>query len=121
VDETQFKVIGVIINQTTGEIVNANEIEAVLGLTEANDNFEFSLYPNPADDIASIKLNIKEEGDVTIDIYNVAGTLVNSNNYGSMNGTQNFQLNSSNYEAGVYFVNVTVNGSVISKKMIVTH
>ncbi len=120
-DETKYKVVGVIIDQVSGEIINANEIDAVLGLTEVNDAFEFSLYPNPANDIASIKLNIKEEGDVTIEIYNIAGTLVNSNNYGSMNGLQNFQLNSANYEAGVYFVNVSVNGSVLSKKMIITH
>jgi hypothetical protein len=120
-DETQMKVIGILINSTTGEIVNTNESNAVLGLTEVNDVFEFSLYPNPANDISNIKLNIREEGDVTIDIYNIAGTLVNSTNYGSMNGTQNFQLNTLNYEQGVYFVNATVNGSVISKKMIITH
>lgn len=120
-DETQIKLVGLIIDQTTGEIINANEVEMALGVTEQNDVFAFGVYPNPANDIASIKLNIKEEGEVSIDIYNIAGTLINSNNYGSMSGTQNFILDASKYEAGVYFVNVTVNGSVLSKKMIITH
>lgn len=120
-DESQVKLVGLIIDQTTGEIINANEVQMALGLTEVNEVFEFGLYPNPANDITNIRLMLKEEGNVSIDIYNITGTLVNSNNYGSMTGFQNFTLNASAYEAGVYFVNVTVNGSVLSKKMIITH
>jgi thiol-disulfide isomerase/thioredoxin len=121
-DETQMKVIGLLINSATDEIVNAAEGQAVLGIDEeANNLFSASLYPNPANDLVTLNLNIKEMNEVTIDMYNIAGLLVNSSNLGSLNGENRITLNASSYEAGIYTVHINVGGSVMTQKMIIVH
>lgn len=121
-DETQMKVIGLLIDQTTGYIVNANEAQAVLGIEEAkNDLFTASLYPNPANDLVTMNLNIKESNEVVVEMYNIAGALVNSTNLGTLSGENRINLNASSYEAGIYTVHIKVAGSVITQKLVITH
>ncbi len=121
-DETQMKVIGLLIDQASGEIVNANEGQASLGVAEqANDIFTASLYPNPANELVTLNLNIKESNDVSVEMYNIAGALVNSSDLGTLNGGNRITLNASNYEAGIYTVHINVGGSVITQKLVITH
>lgn len=120
-DETELVVIGILIDNTTGIIVNAAEADAVLGLSEiAEDNFSVGLFPNPTTDMTTIKLNIIEAGDVAIEIVSLTGAVVSSKSYGSLSGLNTFMLDASNYNAGIYFVNVKVGDAVITKKLVVT-
>ncbi len=121
-DETQMNVIGLLINSATGEIVNAGEEHAVLGIEEqVNDVFTASIYPNPANEMVTLNLNIKEMNEVTVDVYSITGALVSSSNLGSLNGENKLVLNSSRYDAGIYTVHINVGGNIIAQKLVITH
>jgi hypothetical protein len=80
-----------------------------------------SVYPNPANGSTNVSFNLKQAGNVAVSITNLLGQTVATVNPGKMAaGSNNVSLNLSNIKAGVYFVNVTVDGVNTTKKLTVT-
>lgn len=80
---------------------------------------QFSIFPNPAVDNVTINfdqaLNFNRQ---SVEIYNILGEKVNELNIGQ--GEQIVELNTSNLNSGIYFVNIMVDGvRAGSKKLIV--
>jgi hypothetical protein len=47
------------------------------------------------------------------------GKEVAARDYGILNGPQQFNLNTSEYASGIYFVQVRINDSVVTKKLVI--
>jgi hypothetical protein len=121
-DENDIVIVGVLIDNTTGRILNAAQAGMVLGLEEDGvDNFDFTIFPNPANDMTTIKLNIVEAGEVNISIVSITGAVVSSTNYGTLVGENNFIIDGNQLNSGIYFVNVNVGGQVITRKVVIAH
>ena len=89
---------------------NTTDIEEINGVI-VND-----IYPNPASNSFTLPLSIDNGQDIAVDIYNVLGVKVSSEQLKLSSGNhiliKNFDLKS-----GQYFVNITgANGSVITTK-----
>lgn len=86
--------------------LNTSEFEALNSV---------KLFPNPASDVVSLVWDKNE--NVTIKIYNTLGKLVYYAKDKSLMNT--LEINTANFDAGIYFVNVnTVNG-FMTKKLII--
>ncbi|KAB2852876.1 MAG: T9SS type A sorting domain-containing protein [Ignavibacterium sp.] len=76
-------------------------------------------YPNPFNPSTKIYYSIKEEGLVTLKVYDVLGneiaTLVNENKPA---GNYEVQFNALQLPSGVYIYTLQVNGFTSSKKML---
>ena len=92
-------------------VTSVNENSLVSGL---------SVYPNPATVNTNVAFNLNEVSNVVINVTNTLGQTVYTENLGNVNGNQNVQINTSNLEAGMYLVNVTVNGEVSTKRITVS-
>ena len=79
----------------------------------------FAIYPNPASTEATIAINLTKESTVDLKVTDAAGKEVTNRNYGSMNGSSTVALNTAELDAGVYFVQLTVNNEVMIKRLIV--
>ena len=74
---------------------------------------DFSIYPNPAVDVLNIST---DNGNVeTVQILDLSGRLVKS--IQNLNGNQTIDI--SDLNTGVYFVQVSVNGTVETKRLVV--
>ncbi len=75
---------------------------------------EFALYqnyPNPFNPSTTIRFDLKEQSNVTLDIYNVLGQRVLEENYGKLNsGEYNKSFDMSRFASGVYFYRITAVG-----------
>ena len=60
----------------------------------------FNLFPNPAFDIITLNIDNRNNDDLTLNIYNVTGTLVKS----EMHKQNNSQINISDLSNGIYMV-----------------
>lgn len=128
-DENSINIIGLLIDPQ-GRIDNAGKAtiaEAVAngyvaGLsTIYGENLEkmVTVYPNPASSKTTIHLNLESQASVVLSLLDVSGKVLSSKNYGSLNGSWNLDLNTSNYTAGVYFITVLIDGNKITKQLII--
>lgn len=77
-------------------------------------------YPNPATDLINIRFNLKTDNNVNIKIIDVTGKEVENKNMGSLTANSyNVKFNTSNYNAGVYFIKFTTGEKTITHKFIV--
>src|SRR5690554_1592175 len=67
----------------------------------------FSIYPNPADDVANVTFSSIGSQNVSIDIVNTMGQIVQSNVVQAANGENMAILDTENITAGVYLVKVS--------------
>jgi hypothetical protein len=79
------------------------------------DKLIANAYPNPMNDKLNIRLNA--EGAVNIVVTDLTGKVVTNSNVTLLNGAT--QLNTSNYEAGMYIVNITTDNGTSTKVSVV--
>ena len=96
----------------------------ISGSVGLNDNLAeqigLSIYPNPTRGESVIQFNLNQSTSVSVDIMDVSGRKVSqitNQNLGS--GMQYLTINSNQLDEGVYFVQMTINGERIVKKLVV--
>jgi hypothetical protein len=92
-----------------------------LGVANASKgDIGLNVFPNPSTDNAQVNYNLANETNVTINIYDVAGKLISSENKGSEAAGRHFSLiNTSDMANGFYTVTVLTNNGSTTTKMIV--
>ena len=108
-------------NSTTGQILNA--VGGTVPATVANNNLladnKVSVFPNPASDVSYVRVDLEETADVSISIFNNLGQAVYNRELSQLTGDMVVPVNSSNFAAGIYHVNVTIDGKFITKKLVI--
>lgn len=99
---------------TCGTALDCNYITSS-GVNEIASDTDFSIYPNPANSMATIDLTSFAGHSVNIELYDVLGRKV-KNNVNIRSGQ--FIINRDNLPRGIYFVNIISEGKVFSKKII---
>jgi hypothetical protein len=91
-----------------------------LGLEETQGGLTLSnVYPNPTTGNSTVSFALANTQDVNVTVYNVAGQAVYTNNLGTVQaGSHSFEINSKEFNSGVYMVNITSNDGVVTKKLI---
>jgi hypothetical protein len=87
----------------------------------ANNVRKINLFPNPTSGVTNLSIELTQNENVGITVINSIGQEVYSSKSNSLNaGVNNVGLNTENWAAGVYFVNVTTLGGSTSQKLNVT-
>jgi hypothetical protein len=90
---------------------NDHVVDVLVGINEVLFS-NTQVYPNPASDV----VNVKSEMEITnVKVYNNTGQLVSDEQVNS----KLYQLNTSQFEAGLYFFQIESNDAVISKRIII--
>ena len=78
------------------------------------------IFPNPSIDNTNIKFTLKNNNEVVINVYNMMGGLVYSQNNGSLPaGVNQVNINTANFAAGMYNVVITAGDYNTSAKVMV--
>lgn len=80
-----------------------------------SENITFSLYPNPASDIVTLNIDNMNNTDLTLNIYNVTGTLVKS----EMLKQNQQQINTGNLNNGIYMIEIKSEEWTEKQKLII--
>ena len=75
------------------------------------------IYPNPASDNTYINLNLTDNSEVSICIYNAVGQLVKTININLQSGENYVSVETSTLTAGMYIVKANIGDSVITKNL----
>ncbi|HLG03408.1 MAG TPA: T9SS type A sorting domain-containing protein [Bacteroidia bacterium] len=92
----------------------------ITGLSESSGSVSFIAFPNPVQDIVTLQYTLPASTPVTINVYNVAGQLVKTENKGPLAmGEQQAKIDLGELAAGAYRVElVTESGSSNSKVIV---
>ena len=101
---------------------SANITVANVGITKYTTNKnEVSVFPNPFNESTSIRLNLTNNANVSIEVYSVLGqkveTITNTS-YAAGTYTFNFNAEKPGCSGGVYLVKTTVNNSLSVIRMV---
>jgi hypothetical protein len=79
----------------------------------------FRVYPNPNEGYFTIEIETLKGGDATLDIVNVLGHVVYSEQMKDIKGKRIIQTDLSKNSKGVYFINLYYNNEVINRRIVV--
>jgi hypothetical protein len=90
------------------------------GIQEHTNTLSFTAYPNPASDQVNLRYTLSNSSAVTINVYDVTGQLVMSENKGQLSaGSQTTSLSLSGLPAGAYQVQIMTAEGTGNSRLIV--
>ncbi|PBQ31646.1 hypothetical protein CNR22_07650 [Sphingobacteriaceae bacterium] len=100
---------------TTGTVTNP------VGIAEnsANSANNSSIYPNPAKNNATLRMDLASNSKVNIQVMNAVGQVVKTISSEGQTGTNSFNVDLNGLSSGIYFVNVKVNTASSTKKLVI--
>ncbi len=95
-------------------------IEGIAEMEVAANTFTVSQnQPNPFTGTTTITVSSNTVAPVSIEVSNIMGQTVFTQNEGTVNGSKEITIDASNLQAGIYFYTVTVGSESQTKKMMV--
>ena len=79
------------------------------------------LFPNPTDEATTLRIELAGNDDVTYTVVNALGQVMASETVSGTAGINNIELNTSNWETGLYYINLEYNGQQSVEKLNVIH
>lgn len=83
------------------------------------DQADFKVFPNPASDQLSVQFELLETALVNVSVHNLMGQQVYQARENMVAGLHTEPIQVNDLAAGVYFLNVEINGQVATQKFIV--
>jgi photosystem II stability/assembly factor-like uncharacterized protein len=89
------------------------------GVPEVKDQFQFSIVPNPVNQLTYISFEITNPAMVTIEAFNLIGSRVSTIiDHEKMQGFIKQNFNCSNWSSGTYFIKAQIGEDVVYKKLV---
>lgn len=119
-DPSEINLVALLIDQGTGAILNANEVDlgtfSIENPVAIND---IKVYPNPASEFMNISFGVDVPSDVNLNIYSTTGALVKTLDFENVNGKQEVHINVSDLSTGEYLVSLSTNEGAVVKTILV--
>jgi hypothetical protein len=80
----------------------------------------FGVYPNPFTTIATVNFNNNTGIDAIIEVVNMVGQVVYTENVGDASGLQNITIDGTSFDAGIYMINVKAGAVLTSERVVLT-
>ncbi len=103
---------------STKEVLQAAEGNLVIGIDDFDaETHNLKVFPNPAKDVAFVSIDADRNTSVDLTVVNALGQVVLSQTSTVDSGTNLININTADFAAGVYAINVTVDGNTQTMKL----
>ncbi len=115
----RLHIVGFLLDNTTGEIVNANNvISTYVGINSPEFEQGIAVYPNPFGDYTNVNFTLESPCKAGVGVYDLFGKLVYSvKEYEYAAGQNQIRISSNNLTNGMYLLKLTIGNQVISRKI----
>ena len=108
-NENNMWLIGMVIDQTTGEILNGFKTNLIPTSVQTESKKEVVVFPNPTNSI----INVTNADNATIEVWNMIGQKLIT-----VNSTKNIQrIDLSAFQSGTYIVRIISDNETITRKI----
>lgn len=101
-------------NDTTTSVINF-----VSGVEEPTPLVGMTIYPNPANEVINLALNLNANSDVAVVAYDMTGKVLINENNNLAAGTTNLQYDVTDWSNGIYFFQVTTDGTTNTIRVVI--
>ena len=99
-------------------IRNASLADITTNIEEISSISEFKIYPNPTNNVAHIAMNLVEANSVTIEVVDLLGKVVYSEEMGNLPaGRHLLDVDASSIGTGLYMFNIYVGGQKVTERV----
>ncbi len=91
-------------------VANAAFNAGALSNLEETSNTTINIFPNPLKDYTNLSIYSEKNEELNIEVYNNLGKVVYSNNLNIIAGSNNIKIETSDLLAGLYYMNVIIDG-----------
>ena len=110
--------------QGPNKITNYTPLLLVTGLQndyQLTDN-SINIYPNPADNTTSFTFSLKNDAAIGFQVLDISGKIIFSDlNKKYSLGENTVTINTSNFDNGIYFIQIYEGSKAVTKKLIIAH
>lgn len=90
--------------------------DPTIGINEESASIATLVYPNPANEVLNVKMEINNATTGLIAIYNAAGSKVKETSFNASNGVSVEQVSINDLSSGLYTVKITTNDGFATRK-----
>lgn len=117
VNDAQITIADVITMNGIVHIIDAVLIPTILGVEEVEALTSFSLFPNPTADKLQLNFDLVSSERITIDLLNVTGQLIQTDDFGKMSaGFNRLSLETNQLAAGFYIMSMRIGDERLTQK-----
>jgi len=80
--------------------------------------YNLSVYPNPSKGIFNVAIDLKNPEDVDIKLFDITGKMVFANNYKSLSGRAQIEVDLSSCANGMYYMHVKTDKGLFNRILI---
>jgi len=116
-----MRAVVLLIDGKSGRILNANEkhLDVLLNVKPVEVVHHLSLYPNPANSVVFVDLEMERPTDVRLTVLNALGQIVARQDLGIVNSRINTPFDLNSFVPGVYSFVFHMDGHVVNRQVIV--
>jgi len=100
--------------------LDTNFVVSTINNNTIENNLTLEVYPNPTKSQTTINFEIEKLSKVIINVVDVLGRSIYTNNTTLSKGKHLAILNVENYDAGIYYINTQITGKTFTNKLVVT-
>ncbi|MBE0639755.1 MAG: DUF4397 domain-containing protein, partial [Bacteroidales bacterium] len=93
------------------ELTNTSSIDDIVEVSS------LSIYPNPVTSFVNVNFNLKQTTEVEIELFNLLGSKMISDNLNSLSGSQQHRLDVSSLPEGLYIMVINAGDEAVSRKI----
>ncbi len=107
------------VTDTNNNVIDSNLL-AIPEVVAAPGKASVSIYPNPASSQATVDINLSENANTMVRVFDMSGKVVFTENLGRIDaGNHRTQINCQKLRKGIYIVNVVSGKSTATSKLVV--
>tara|TARA_B100000767_G_scaffold78578_1_gene75258 strand:+ start:128 stop:2074 length:1947 start_codon:yes stop_codon:yes gene_type:complete len=92
-----------------------------ISVDDITSDTKFSIYPNPANNHTTISISLDRTNKVSLSIVDLLGKEITRNDKVLHSGISLETINVSNYQNGIYFINLQVGNKITTKKLVISN
>ncbi len=96
-----------------------SQVITITGITEANNDFCFSVFPNPSDGNFFVSFDVPERNTYIISIVNLTGVLLFRESLTDFSGKYSKEMNFTDFGKGIYMIRLSGPEREVVKKIII--
>ena len=98
------------------ETNSVNQIGEIAYVSNSSNSSALGLYPIPANKELNLEITLSQAQDITIEVYNLLGEVIEATTYTSQKGFNSIALNISSLKEGAYLCTISTNEGSHSRK-----